>query len=534
MACDRDMTLYPFPFRSDLSSFDPHSCWDVVPFSPIKRFQSNPGCLRVSFVEARFDFLPSVSRALATQAFAMEEHDPPKKRSRLEALMDGNAPLVPPVERKSDGGDDGGEDGSGGGLPPWHVRANDVLTFHLVDEADQIERPEGGMTFPPSYTHQVFREDETIRGYEGLKIDVWLHATTMHAFVDVRYDRKMPAFGSITEQPDDVVALLKDKWPCGFTRDPSEFKAQCATSGGAKLGAFGQVVAGAGGKAEVLHARFSDERVREIHARMEPLILYLIDGSSFIDLDDDRWELLLLIEKSGDTERIAGYSTLYKFYAHPNSARIRLSQVVIFPPFQGRGYGSTLIEATHTIAASSQALDVTVEDPTVDLQRLRDVHDLKRLVAVPKYRAAAAAAIQAATANGGCLDYLKTPLSLLKQGQAEFQICRPQMKRCWDALLFLEAQETPSFVPLVRTFLKSRLQAEFFSSERKKADGKKVIETASGFLMLSGFAGTSVQLETAEADEAQKQEEALQQLLEDSWLEFERLSSSLARHTAVQ
>eukprot|EP00236_Picocystis_salinarum_P002068 CAMPEP_0183830558 /NCGR_PEP_ID=MMETSP0807_2-20130328/4086_1 /TAXON_ID=88271 /ORGANISM="Picocystis salinarum, Strain CCMP1897" /LENGTH=454 /DNA_ID=CAMNT_0026075931 /DNA_START=20 /DNA_END=1384 /DNA_ORIENTATION=+ len=447
----------------------------------------------------------------------MEEQAPPKKKSRLDALMAGTAPLRAVDEEKSDGGD----------LKPWHVRANDVLTFHLVDEPDQIEASEGGTSFPPSYTHQVFREDETIRGYEGLKIDVWLQATTMQAFVDVRHDRKMPAFGAITEQPDDVVALLKDKWPSGFARDPSEFKAKCATNGEVDLAAIGQVVPTAGEKAEVRHAKLSDEKVRELHARMEPLILFLIDGSSFIDLDDNRWELLLLVEKSGDKQKIAGYATLYRFYAHPNSARIRLSQVVIFPPFQGQGYGSTLIEATHAIAVSSQALDVTVEDPTVDLQRLRDVHDLKRLLTEPKYKEAAVAALNAAATNGGDLDSLKTPVSLLKRAQAEFKICHPQMKRCWDALLFLEAQQTPSLVPLLRRYLKHRLQAEFFSSERKKAEGKKVIETASGFLMFSGFKGTSVQMESGEANEAQQQEEALQQLLEESWSEFERLSSSL-------
>ena len=36
-----------------------------------------------------------------------------------------------------------------------------------------------------------------------------------------------------------------------------------------------------------------------VHARLEPLLLFFIDGASLIDADDDKWELLLAVQPNG-------------------------------------------------------------------------------------------------------------------------------------------------------------------------------------------------------------------------------------------
>ncbi len=44
----------------------------------------------------------------------------------------------------------------------------------------------GGTTFDGEFFHQHFGEEETIKGYSGLEIDVWFSAHTFHAHIDIK------------------------------------------------------------------------------------------------------------------------------------------------------------------------------------------------------------------------------------------------------------------------------------------------------------------------------------------------------------
>lgn len=37
--------------------------------------------------------------------------------------------------------------------------------------------------------------------------------------------------------------------------------------------------------------------MQEVHARLQPFLLFFIDGASYIDEDDPKWELLLVLEQ---------------------------------------------------------------------------------------------------------------------------------------------------------------------------------------------------------------------------------------------
>lgn len=89
---------------------------------------------------------------------------------------------------------------------------------------------------------------------------------------------------------------------------------------------------------------------------------------------DSRWELLVALlpgSDGGDTHVVAGFATLYRFYAFPADTRLRLSQILVPTPLQRRGVATTLLQAVRTVALSNGAMDVTVEDPTEALQKLR-------------------------------------------------------------------------------------------------------------------------------------------------------------------
>ena len=55
-----------------------------------------------------------------------------------------------------------------------------------------------------------------------------------------------------------------------------------------------------------------------------------------------------------------GMATTFEFWAFPDRARLRLSQIFVPPPHQHGGVGRALLEAVYHTAAERDALDVTV------------------------------------------------------------------------------------------------------------------------------------------------------------------------------
>lgn len=91
---------------------------------------------------------------------------------------------------------------------------------------------------------------------------------------------------------------------------------------------------------------FDTPGFREYHRRMQIFVLLYIEGGSYIDEEDDRWEFVTLYEKrrkstsssNGDeaadsaTERedefswhFVGYTSLYRFFYWPDRTRLRLA-----------------------------------------------------------------------------------------------------------------------------------------------------------------------------------------------------------------
>jgi ribosomal protein S18 acetylase RimI-like enzyme len=58
-----------------------------------------------------------------------------------------------------------------------------------------------------------------------------------------------------------------------------------------------------------------------------------------------------------------GLCTLYTFFAYPHHQRLRLSQLLVLPPYQKQGHGQALLQAVYRLASERQALDVTVSPP---------------------------------------------------------------------------------------------------------------------------------------------------------------------------
>ncbi len=266
--------------------------------------------------------------------------DPAAKKRRLDDLMGGKS--------ASDGFGAGPCSAGPSSAPAapsreaFTVSANEAVSFRLVrTAADMGSAP----SFNPEFTHQVFREDETIFGYLGLEvrsygvrpgrvqqqccgaavrrrcdlpassagpravrnpvlrsyvpqpadarrgaqIEIYLHAVTFHAYVKVEHGGTAP---SSLGPPDNVLARLKDAFPAGFTTDENAFKAQLQQLQAASLpeGAS-ELLRDAGSGARVLHLALTTPEARAWHTRLAPLVLFFIDGGTHLETECVRFAL---------------------------------------------------------------------------------------------------------------------------------------------------------------------------------------------------------------------------------------------------
>ena len=97
-----------------------------------------------------------------------------------------------------------------------------------------------------------------------------------------------------------------------------------------------------------------------LHARLQPLLLFFVDAASVIDATDPAWHLLTAVEQSPEGMQVLGFATCYRHYHYPAGARLRLAQILVLPPHQGRGAGGMLLGAAQALADSMDACDMAV------------------------------------------------------------------------------------------------------------------------------------------------------------------------------
>jgi histone acetyltransferase 1 len=57
---------------------------------------------------------------------------------------------------------------------------------------------------------------------------------------------------------------------------------------------------------------------------------------------------------------IAGYATVYEYYAYPDNTRPRISQMLVLPPFQHNGVGVQLLDKIYRYYISQpRVVDIT-------------------------------------------------------------------------------------------------------------------------------------------------------------------------------
>jgi histone acetyltransferase 1 len=86
---------------------------------------------------------------------------------------------------------------------------------------------------------------------------------------------------------------------------------------------------------------------------------------------------------------------------------------------------------------------------------------------------------------------LELPAAVAEEAREQLCICKPQMRRCWEALLYIMAKKAgaPDKSPAAAAFSElviRRLKALHCSDARRDAGAKRVYPTETGFVMMRG------------------------------------------------
>ena len=280
--------------------------------------------------------------------------------------------------------------------------ADGTWTMPQVDpeddsEDEQQESNDESKWFHGDFTYPIYGEEEKIYGFSALQMRMCFTPASMRPLIDISFDQQkkntnvhkdvlLPLLktcfaapsdeGEEPEIPEDGTvwtskAAVFDKWlkedvdfkPCGekvfeFENNDSVF--------------------------EVYRSTFATPRFKQFHRRIQPFVLFMIEGGSFIEEDDERWEMFCIYER-GDADQIkyrfVGYTTCYSYFLYPDRIRKRISQFIVLPPYQNRGIGGTVYRFLYLRFRDDPLIvDITVEDPTEGFADMRTRSDLRLLL----------------------------------------------------------------------------------------------------------------------------------------------------------
>ncbi|KZV91056.1 histone acetyltransferase type B catalytic subunit [Exidia glandulosa HHB12029] len=300
----------------------------------------------------------------------------------------------------------------------WTANANEAVKLTLVRAKDDKESLAVEEPFNPAFTYPIYGEQETIYGYRDLSVDLRFASGSLATYLSITHSDKLAA-----NTVDDVEGKLTPHLPPDLIRDEDAFlkRVEEDTTSfrpvGTKVATYTRRAESSKGKKraadavspddddavgyEVYHATWETPGFREFHRRMQLFILLYIEGGSFINEDEDKWEFVMLFEqrRRKDSARtpvyhFVGYSSLYPFFYWPDKVRLRLSQFVILPPFQKQGHGSQLYRAIYNyVLTQPNIAELTVEDPAEAFEDLRDKNDLEMLLANERFMGEATGSI---------------------------------------------------------------------------------------------------------------------------------------------
>ncbi|CAN6699345.1 unnamed protein product [Malus baccata var. baccata] len=426
------------------------------------------------------------------------------------------------------------------------VEAKDCIKIYLVSSKEEVGSTDS-VCIEPVDLNSSFDDDGKIYGYKGLKIAIWVSSISFHAYADI-------AFESTTDKIfAETLIESEEEFLQTFSTQRNLIRSMVST--GEVLQhktSIGQISDSNGG----LGATTSDLRVvrlvvgktaaGHLYSHLIPLVLLLVDGSSPIDVVDPRWELYVLIQNKTDEKGdiynvLLGFTAVYRFYHYPDSSRLRLSQILVLPPYQHKGYGRYLLEVLNDVAVSENVYDLTVEEPLDYFQHVRTCVDVLRLNKFHPIKDAVNSAVlqlkQGKLSKKTHTPRLMPATSVIEDARKSLKINKKQFLQCWDVFLYLWLDPVDKYMKDFVGIISNRMKEDLIGKD-SGAGGKRVVEVPSeyepemSFVMFRSQAGEATS--TVQIDENQpNQEEQLQQLVDERVKEIKSIAEKVSSQISI-
>ena len=119
-----------------------------------------------------------------------------------------------------------------------------------------------------------------------------------------------------------------------------------------------------------------------LNSHLQAILKFYIESASFIPLDP-YWHYFLVYMDN----KLVAYATTFDEFLKVPKAPLTISQVLVLPPYQKFGIGSTLLETIYNFYVRVQkCLVMIVEDPADDFQRMKDALDIKMILKAGYFR----------------------------------------------------------------------------------------------------------------------------------------------------
>lgn len=383
------------------------------------------------------------------------------------------------------------------------VEANDCIKIHLVRNQDEVCTTKGILIDPVDLNH-FFGDDGKIYGYKDLQVDIWLSCVSFLAHADIKYSSKSNGGKGITDLKAEFKNIFgeslvdKEVFLQSFTTeahyirtilsegtvilcDPSK---EDDNTSDCHLDARSSTI-------EVIRMDLQSLSVGLLYSRLVPLVLLLVEGGNPIDVTDSRWEIHFAVKKMQDQSgdyimHLLGFSAIYHFYHYPDSTRLRNSQILVLPPYQGKGHGRLLLEALNSVAISENVYDVTIEEPSEYFQYIRTCIDTLRLLTFDPIKPAIDPVIsylkEANLSKRSCRESQPgPPRSVIELARQKLKINKKQFLRCWEILIFVLLEpKKGKLMENFKVFVSDRLKREILDKDAG-AKGKKLVEVPNDY-----------------------------------------------------
>lgn len=382
------------------------------------------------------------------------------------------------------------------------AEAKNCIKIFLVSNKEEVGASDS-FCIDPVDLEQFFDDDGKIYGYQGLKITIWINTISFQAFADITYHSTCDGGKGITDLKSALQRMFgetlvekKDDFLQTFSSERDYIKSiissgevlQHKPSIGQNNGSNGHTEAQAS-NLEAVRMAVGNMPAGHLYSRLVPLVLLLVDGSSPIDITDPNWELYFVIEKKIDEQgdspyKLLGFAAAYRFFHYPDTSRLRLSQILVLPPYQNKGYGRYLLDLLHNIAISENVYDFAVEEPLDYFQHVRTCVDTLRLLTLESVQKAVNSVVShlkhTKLSKKTQTEAFLPPRSAVEDVRKILKINKKQFVRCWEVLIYLGLDPVDKYMENFVMFISDRLKVDILGKD-SGCGGKKVIDVPSDY-----------------------------------------------------